>query len=321
MFFMNKIEKMYRSKVHTRFDDTGCLYYFSVDDFKGLLREKYDFVSEQGNRLSGQFYYYPGYIADRVVVFDHGMGGGHRSYMREIEKLAKHGYKVFAYDHTGCMESEGETTNGFCQSLSDLNACISTIKNDERYKNCSFSVVGHSCGAYSCLNIGKYHKDLKNVVAMSGFVSVSRMLKQTFGGMLSIFRSHFVRMEKSANEKYFDCSAEDSLTNTDAKLLVIHSADDSTVSCKLHFDFLKNKLSNRNDSEFLLVDKKGHNPNYTQDAVLYMKEFFTQLSLQSKNGVLDSEEKRQAFVSSYDWYRMTEQDDMVWEKIFSTLDE
>ena len=59
MFFMNKIEKMYRSKVHTRFDDTGYIYYFSVDDFKGLLREKYDFVSEQGNRLSGQFYYYP----------------------------------------------------------------------------------------------------------------------------------------------------------------------------------------------------------------------------------------------------------------------
>ncbi|MBE6570733.1 MAG: alpha/beta fold hydrolase [Ruminococcaceae bacterium] len=321
MFFINKIEKIYRSKVYTRFDDTGCLYYFSTDDFAGLLCEKYDFVSEQGNRLSGRFYYYPNYIADRIVVFDHGMGGGHRSYMKEIEKLAKHGFKVFAYDHTGCMESEGDTTNGFCQSLSDLNACISTLKNDNKYTKCTISVIGHSWGAYSCLNIGKFHRDVNHVVALSGFVSTQRMLKQTFGGFLSLLRPHFVKIEKRANEKYYFCSAEDSLMDTNAKLLVIHSADDNTVSCKLHFDFLKNKLSGRKNSDFLLVDKKGHNPNYTQDAVIYMKEFFSQLTLALKKDELKTDECRKAFVSKFDWQKMTEQDDEVWNKIFSILDE
>jgi hypothetical protein len=42
--------------------------------------------------------------------------------MTEIERLARHGYMVFAFDKTGCMESGGAAANGFAQAIADLDA-------------------------------------------------------------------------------------------------------------------------------------------------------------------------------------------------------
>ena len=78
---------MYRGMAYTRCDDNGTAYYFSADDFAGLHKESYRFKSSKGYNLQGYLYYYDNPVKDRLVVFDHGLGGGHRSYMKEIEKL------------------------------------------------------------------------------------------------------------------------------------------------------------------------------------------------------------------------------------------
>ena len=71
--------------------------------------------------------------------------------------------------------------------------------------------------------------------------------------------------------------------------------------------------------EFLFVKNKGHNPNYTEDAVKYLGEFGqARAGLVCKKN-LSKEEKAQ-FVSLYDWERMTAQDGDIWQKIFEHLD-
>ena len=173
MVFEKQILNTYKSMMYTRCDDKQTVFYFSAKDFEGLNCEPYKFKSSLGHDLQGYIYYYDDPINDRLVVFDHGFGGGHLAYMKEIEMLCKHGYRVFAYDHTGCMESGGETPNGLAQSLCDLNDCISAIKNDERFAGLDISVMGHSWGAFSTLNISALHPDISHIVAMAGFVSVS----------------------------------------------------------------------------------------------------------------------------------------------------
>ena len=143
---------MYRGIAYTRCDDNGTAYYFSADDFAGLQKEPYPFRSSRGDLLQGYLYCYDHPIEGRLVVFDHGFGGGHRSYMKEIEMLCKHGFLVFAYDHTGCMESEGVNPNGMAQSLRDLNDCITALKQVARFANLDISVMGHSWGGFSSLN-------------------------------------------------------------------------------------------------------------------------------------------------------------------------
>lgn len=321
MLFEKSVEKRYRAALFRRADIADDVKYFSHLDFLGLVREEYKFKSHTGNTLSGQFYYYGNPIKNRIIVFDHGMGnGGHRAYMREIEILAKAGYKVFAYDHTGCAESEGETINGLSQSLADLDACLSALKADGRYSSSEISVVGHSWGGYSALNILAHHPDVRHVIAISGFVSVKDMQKQILGGFLSFYRNMAYGIEREANERYVDCDGAKTLLCTDAHVLIVASDNDKVVKTKLHYEKLRKSLAHKANVRFLLVNDRDHNPNYTRDAVEYKRSFSKRLSKMRKAGLLDTAQQKRDFIDEFDWYRMTAQDEYVWGEILKTLE-
>lgn len=303
----------YRGIAYTRCDDTGKAKYFSYSDFQGLHRDSYIFKSSLGHDLSGNIYFYDEYNPDRLIIFEHGFFGGHRSYMKEIELLCRHGYRVFAYDHTGCMESGGENPNGLAQSLRDLNDCLNTLKADENFRNLDFSVMGHSWGGFSCLNITALHPDISHVVVLSGFTSVERLVDSFFEGVLKKYRKDVMELERNANDEFVSFDAVDTLSKTKSEVLLIYSDDDKMVR-KTHFDILKEKLDGKDNIKFILEHNKGHNPNYTSDAVKYLARY----SADSKK-TIRTEEKKKSFVDSYDWNRMTAQDEKVWKQIFDFL--
>jgi len=315
---MSFLEKIYSDTLFVRHDDDGSIFYFSAENFPGLRKESYSFKNKSGNVLNGYFYNYESFDGSRIVVFDHGMGVGHRAYLKEIEMLARHGYQVYSYDHTGCTESEGESIKGFSGSLADLDACISSIKRDFPEKE--LSVIGHSWGGFSTLNISAYHNDIKHLVAMSGFISVKDMQKQVIPFILHPFMKSLYTLEASANPDYVSSDAISALSSTNAKVLVIHSTDDKTVSYKKNFLRMKNSLSGRENIRFLELNNKDHNPNYTEDAVKYKNSFFDIYKKKRKAGELASPEAKSEFIASFDWERMTAQDESVWQEIFKTLD-
>lgn len=316
----NKLEQMYKSMVYTRADDNGCIFYFSAEDFEGLHRKPYPFKSSKGHTLQGYFYYYDHYVPGRIVMFEHGMGSGHRGYMKEIELLARHGYLVFSYDHTGCMESGGETTGGFIHSLIDLNDAINVLREDTEYKDMALSVIGHSWGGLSTLNISALHPEVRHQIALAGPLSVEHMLKQSFGGILSGVGRRILENERKANPDFIGYDAITALKNTSARVLVIHSDDDPTVKCSASFDLLEKAVSDRENITLVKVSGKRHNPNYTKDAVKYKDAFFATYQKAMKKGLLKTESDKQAFKNSYDWNRMTAQDEAVWDLIFKTLE-
>lgn len=315
----NKIINIYKQNVFTRCDDNGSIYYFSHKDFSDLKFENYVFQSSKGYALKGKIYYYDNYKPNHLVIFDHGMGGGHLSYFKEIELLARNGFKVLSYDHSGCMESGGQSTGGFCQSLCDLNDLFISLKSNCKFNNYIFSVVGHSWGAYSTMNIPYFHKDIKHVIAISGFISLKQVLKQNFSGLLSSVYEPIFNIEKESNLDFVDVDAISSLQQYEGKALIIHSKDDKTINYKYHFNVLKEALSNKNNIEFLLLNKKRHNPNYTEEAVIYKDKFFKMYIKQLKKGKLITEEQKEKFKSSFDWNKMTEQDLSFWDEIIKVL--
>lgn len=320
MIFEKQIEKVYRATLYGRCDDNGTAFYYSHKDFNGLNAQPYSFVSSAGNKLQGYFYSYEKPVPDRLIVFDHGYGGGHRSYMKEIEMLCRHGYKVFAYDHTGCMESEGEGTNGFGQSLHDLDDCITALKADDSVDTADISVMGHSWGGFSTMNIAALHPDITHVIVLSGFVSVKAMVEQNFSGLLKGYRKHIYGIEQQTNPKYVGFNGAQTLAKTKAKVLLIYSADDTLVKKEIHFDALKNSLEHKENIKLLLVENKGHNPNYTENAVKLLGEYGRAKGKAIKKKLLNTEEDKKAFVASFDWDKITEQDEKIWEEIFDTLD-
>ena len=314
------IEKMYRSTLFSRHDDDGSSFYFSIEDFPGLLRREYSVKNQNGHTLRGYFYYYEGCREDSLVVFEHGMGVGHRAYMREIVTLCKRGYPVYSYDHTGCTESEGEHIRGFSGSLADLDAVITSLLSLSDLAGKKISVVGHSWGGFSTMNIGVLHKELHSLVAISGFSSVKDIQKQVVPFFLRPFINGLYEIEKKENPSYATVCSACSLSKTDAKVLIIHSDDDKTVSSKKHFETLRKALIGKDNIEFLKVIGKDHNPNYTMDAVSYKNSYMNDLKSAKKSGRLETEDQKKLFNSKYDFVRMTEQDEEIWNKIFETIE-
>ena len=318
MIFEKQIVGTFRNNFLRRCDDTGTAFYYSAADFEGLEAETFSFPSCKGHDLKGCFYHYAEFIPGRILVFDHGFGGGHRSYMKEIELLCRHGYLVFSYDHTGCMESGGDSIGGFTQSLVDLNDCLKALKATERCHGLDFSVMGHSWGGFSTLNICALHPDISHIVVLSGFVSVNKLVESFFGGILKGYRKAILALE--TNPDFAHYNAVESLSGTDAQVLLIYSENDKLVSKKVHFDALKAGLSHKKNIRFLLEKNKGHNPNYTEDAVSYLAEYSAAVGSKLKKKELETEEAKQLFLATWNWERMTDQDIMVWAQIFKTLD-
>lgn len=320
MIFEDKIISFYRSLAYTRCDDTGVAYYFSAKDLPGLQCQPYSFRSSRGHMLEGCFYSYPSAARDRLVIFDHGFGGGHRSYMKEIERLCSHGYTVFAYDHTGCMLSGGENTSGMAQSLCDLNDCICALRADPRVAECDISVVGHSWGGFSAMNICSLHPEVSHIVAISGFVSVRRLVDSYFSGIFSLYRGAIMRLERSTSPDLVDADAVRSLRGSDTKALLIYSDNDTVCKKRYSYDVLLRELGDSSNVKLVLESGKGHNPNYTCEAVKYLGEYVKAKARLTRSGKLESAEDKARFVESFDWNRMTEQDSDVWKMIFEHLD-
>ena len=49
-------------------------------------------------------------------------------------------------------------------------------------------------------------------------------------------------------------------------------------------------------------------------------KFHCKLSKKLKKKELKTDEQKKAFVESFDWWKMTAQDEKVWEKIYDFLD-
>ena len=319
-FISRQLEKTYRSILFVRHDPDGRIFYFSHLDFEGLHRSDFDFKSRKGHLLKGGFYYYDNPRQDRLIVFDHGLGVGHRGYMREIETLCKRGYMVYSYDHTGCRDSEGESIQGLSGSLADLDDCIRALKRNREISKMEISVIGHSWGGFSSLNILGYHHDIHSVVSMSPFLSVPVMHKQIVPPVVSSFRKRLMEIERETNPLHADSYAIDVINKSNKPVLVVHSLDDSTVDARLNVLYLRKHTLERGNVEFIIQDGKGHSVNYTHEASEYKHKFFKAMNKLKKKGLLETDEEKKAFVSSYDWYKMTEQDEELWEKIFTFLE-
>ncbi len=318
MLFEKQVCHMVHSQLHTRQDNSQGIFYFTPEHFPGLRSYPYDFQSHRGHDLKGYFYCYDAPKPGRLVIFDHGMGNGHRAYMREIETLCKAGFLVYSYDHTGCMASGGAHIGGFAQSLADLDDCLKAIKRDARLQDRKLAVVGHSWGGFSTMNIGAIHPEITHVVSISGFISVERILKQTLGP-LKAYAPTLVEEEQRNFPRHARYNALESLAKTSAKVLLIYSADDKTVHKAVHFDPLFEKFEKSGNICFLLLNGKNHNPTYEAESVLYKDDFFARFQKALKQNLLNTPESQAEFMSRFDWWHMTSQDMEVWNAIFDHL--
>lgn len=312
------ISALYKKLVVRRYDPDGVIKYFTYEDFPGLTAEPISFATPQGVELKGNIYAYPDAEAGSLVVFAHGIGGGHRSYLREIERICREGYRAVGFDNAGCFASGGKNIRGLTESVNDLNACLNYLRAQPRFAETRVSLVGHSWGGYAVGNVLNLRDDIYAAAVISGFVSVPEFVRVFLKGKHGVMRRGICRFERRANPGIYPLCSADALEKTSAKALVIHSGDDAMVPIESGLAYVRERVKNPN-VRFLEVEGKYHNPNYSADAVGYMRECFGAYESMLREKRLKTLEEKRAFTADWDYRRMTEQDEDVWKEIFDVI--
>ena len=318
MLFSKIIEKKF-AEVLGRYDGDPSIKYNHINDFENLKSETFDVKGDHNIMLKGKFYYYDEFKADKLIVFDHGIGAGHEAYLNEIEYLAKSGFSVYAYDHTGCALTMGEGILGFAQGINDLDHVLTTLKNDDRFKGLPLKIMGHSWGAYSCMNVCALHEEVSHVVSLAGFLSAKSLSEQYIPKAFLKYSKEVMDRERLHNPKYADMDAIDSLLKSKAKLLHLQSRDDVKVKFDLSCEIMMDKLKERPNTEFIVLDGHNHDPQRTKAAKIANEEMLNELNKLNKKNKLADKAAQESFKAKYNWNQIYEQDPEVWSKIINFL--
>ena len=267
---------MYNENFNVRCDSYEPLM-LRTEDFVSLECREYSFSSDNGQKLAG-YLYSAGNEQHGIVVIAHGFGGGgHNSYMDVANFFAANGYYVFAYDATGCDKSEGEGVGGVPQGVIDLDHAISFVEDKNEIPELPIVLFGHSWGGYSVCSVLNYHPEVKAVIECSGFNSSSDMFesggKSQAGNVIYAMNPFIKIYERFKYGKYASDTAMDGFENTDASILVLHSADDNVIGIEYGYDKYYEEYKGDPRFTFIGFENRGHNEVFNDPDNTYKDEF------------------------------------------------
>ena len=304
-----------------RYDGNKNLKYFTVHDFPGLVAESISFSSDRGQILRGFLYRKASQTEPKaLLLFAHGFGAGHLAYTTEINTLANAGYWVFAYDATGCGESDGKCLRGFDQGVIDLLYAIRMLNGEKRFSGIKKILVGHSWGAFCVLNAVS-EEGISGAVAMCGFISGAKVLAQNTVGkkvpFLTFLAEGFLRLfnrlrfGRNANKNCLK-----SLRNADKPVYLIYGTADKTVYYKKNGAVLERKLRNFKNIHCKICEGRAHNPYLTIRAEREMCQTFSAISEQKKK----DKKRVLSMYAEINYERITEEDPEIMRSIIDFCD-
>ncbi len=307
---MGIIANEYLKKFVCRYNKDVGVPYFCYLDFEGLHQEASSFINSNNVEIRYFYYYYDNYQTDKIVLFLHGIGPGHTAYLREIEYLAKEGFKVLTLDYQGCGESKGDNLRSLNEPTKDVNDLLDYLKMDTE-----IVVIGHSLGAYTALNILSLRDEIIKGVVIAPFISIKSLV---FHFTKSHFiTSHILNYEMKAEPSYFDINLLSFLKETSKNILFIHSIDDPVVPYENATKEVK-ELDNSN-FEFIIENNKGHNPNYQKTALDYMNEVFDKYNVLLKKKIINTNEDKINYFKDVSLHKLTLQDEKIMKKIIDYI--
>ena len=297
---------VYVKKFVCRYDKEVGVPYHSCSDYKGLKREEFSFNNSKGIEIHYFYYYYDNYQEDKIVLFCHGLGPGHASYMAEIEALAKRGYKVLAVDYTGCGESKGKYLGSMNRPTRDVMDLLDHLKLDK-----TVVLVGHSLGGFTALKVASLRKEITKVVVFAPILMIKPMVLR---GSKSKFVTYWIlRYERKVEKAYDQIDVPKFLGSTTDDILFISSVDDPMVPYETSLKIAED--SNNPHIQIIKFENRKHNPNYTENAVKYLNEVFGDYNRRVMYKKIKSDEERIAYFKDVSLDRLTEQDQELFDKI------
>lgn len=234
-------------------------------------------VSFKSGKNTLQGYIYGEENDKALLVFSHGMGWGHEVYLNTITRFADNGWRVFAYDATGCCTSEGKGIMGLPQSALDLDNALTFVENDEELSKLPKCLMGHSWGGYAVTAALNFDHDVKAVASVSGYAYPMETIEEFTKGLLGkisvmvrpfMWADCFMTFGGNMN-----LSAVDGINKTDTPVLVIHGKEDNMIRYEAASIISKQSEITNPNVQYLTIEGKysgHHNVFYSEKANDYM---------------------------------------------------
>lgn len=215
-----------------------------------------------------------------LLVFAHGIGDVHESYMNELLWFVDKGWRVFTYDATGSGYSEGDGTRGLPQSALDLNEALNFAESDERLADLPIYLMGHSWGGYAVTAVLNFDHDIKGVASVAGYAEPVQMIyefsKGVVGNIRPLLYPSIWLYNKLRFGKYSDLSAVDGINKSGVPVLIFHGTGDKTIgyneSAIINH---RSEITNPN-AEYVTLEGVTHSGMfYTEEARAYNNDKFS----------------------------------------------
>lgn len=260
----------------------GLVNYEEIDD--KIDRIEYNFYSND-NKLTG--YYYPCDNAKALIVISHGLNDGADSMLSEILFFNQNDYSVFAYDYSGCFDSEGKL-GGFYQSLIDLNNALQFINSLDELNDYKILLFGFSLGGYASTSIFNLtSNNIYGSVSISGFNDAKNIFfenaKKKVGPLMYLGKPLCSLLINNRYKDYLSCSAIKGINNTSTPLFIINSKKDEVISYKDSIVYLKDEVINPNVTYHIDESNTHTSILYSKEAINYQNEVDSKLSKITNN--------------------------------------
>ncbi|MBE6589905.1 MAG: alpha/beta fold hydrolase [Ruminococcaceae bacterium] len=211
------------------------------------------------HRLQG--YVYGEENTQGMVVFAHGIGVGHETYIKELLWLVDQGWCVLAYDATGSCESEGDSTGGLVQSALDLHAALSWVEREERLSHLPVCLMGHSWGGYAVAAVLAFGHNVRASASISGYSDPLRMIaefaRSNMGRATCLLIPFVWLWMRMRHGRLGSLTAIKGINKSDVPVLLIHGTEDELVTLET-VSIVREASNIKNPNvQMLLVDAKG----------------------------------------------------------------
>ncbi|MCM1363688.1 MAG: alpha/beta fold hydrolase [Faecalibacterium sp.] len=302
-----------------RCEGSSSLKYFTHEDFDGLKAARIEFPSNKGQILRGAVYTHCD-VKEPIglVVFAHGMGGGHLSYTTEINTFAAAGFVVLAYDNTGTMSSDGKSLGSFYQAVRDLRSALKFVRESESLSKYKVILAGHSWGGYTvCQALA--HEKAAGVVSFSGPDRTSGIFcdgaKNMTGLSVNFMRPIFALAGVIFGGKDSYHSSASILAKTDVPVLLLQGDADKLVTLQ-NSPVSSDEVKSNPNVTTVLYDGRAHNVYQTKRSEKYLGETLAKIDETKKHykkGEMPDDVRKELY--DIDYSLMTEEDPEVMGKV------
>lgn len=302
--------KFIHDSIYPRFDRTAIddavnLNYSEIDS--NIPSEKFTFMSGE-NALTG--YLLGSESADKLLVIAPGFTDGAEDYTTIALSFVELGYKVLSFDTTGSFESQGKSSVGFSQIVSDLDSVIEYTQTRADLRKLPLFLFGHSRGGYAAAMMCMYNHNITAIAtvgAVNSPMEITMEWSKNYAGNFAYtgYPTLYAYQSMVFGKDIMNTTCAEALDLKDTPALIIHCRNDETVSITGASIYAhKDEVENEN-AEFMLYDKEknsGHTTLlYTPEANHYREQTLSRYEMLKERFEGNVPEKEELeFLSSVD---------------------